>query len=262
MLYRDVTVTKHVTAQVTQSWTSIVVLGGALFWTHSLSGLVPANIFATLSATALLNQPLEDVMLAFSRLTSAFACFERMQAYLLLPELADIREPDPNRDPELKGSPVFGAQLLGISTKPLESGRQLFHNLTARFLYQKLNFIIGPVGSGKSTILKLLLGEVEITRGHIYIDKTSMAFCDQKPWLENKSIKANIVGYRHFTVEWYHEVLTACCLEQDLQNLAKGDATIVGSAGCNISGGQRQRIVCSESHPYSHSHHLLHTANP
>ncbi|CEJ91891.1 hypothetical protein VHEMI07576 [[Torrubiella] hemipterigena] len=234
---------QFVLSQLTQSWTSIVVLGATLFWTRSLSGSAPANIFATVSTTPLLNQPLEDVMMAFSKLTSAFACFERIQNYLLLPELVDVRQQDLGQIADANQAPRFAAQLVGVSTKPLDSGRQLFHSLHADFPTQELSVIIGPVGSGKSTILKLLLGEVDITRGHIHIDKTSIAYCDQKPWLENKSIKENIVGHRTITIGWYNKVLSACCLDRDIELLAKGDDTVVGSACCNLNGGQRQRVV-------------------
>lgn len=139
-------------------------------------------------------------MMAFSRLISAFACFERIQTFLLLPELVDVRQPVLGQVADTNQAPRFAAQLVGVSTKPLDSGHQLFHSLNADFPTKELSVIIGPVGSGKSTMLKLLLGEVDVTRGQIPIDKTTIAYCNQTPWLENKSIKENIVGHRNITI--------------------------------------------------------------
>jgi ABC-type multidrug transport system fused ATPase/permease subunit len=110
-----------------------------------------------------------------------------------------------------------------------------------------LVLIIGPVGSGKSTLLKGLAGETPVIEGDYFIKHPDMAFCDQKPWLINASIKDNIVGNSKLGLdnEWYRTVISACSLDTDFMKMPEGDQTEVGSQGDKLSGGQKQRIVSS-----------------
>jgi len=75
-----------------------------------------------------------------------------------------------------------------------------------------LTLVIGPVGSGKSTFLKGLLGETSVFRGLVKLEDSEIAFCDQTPWIANASIKENIVGVSVFETGWYNEVVWACAL--------------------------------------------------
>jgi ATP-binding cassette, subfamily C (CFTR/MRP), member 1 len=109
----------------------------------------------------------------------------------------------------------------------------------------------GPIGCGKSTVLKTLLGEALPLSGRMSIssDHGGIAYCDQNSWLVSGTIRDNIVGYStsnnpQFDAEWYKTTLWACCLEEDLNDLPDGDSTKVGSNGDSLSGGQKQRIVC------------------
>ncbi|KAK4224171.1 P-loop containing nucleoside triphosphate hydrolase protein [Podospora fimiseda] len=108
--------------------------------------------------------------------------------------------------------------------------------------------VIGPVGGGKSTLLKAVLGEIEHISGSRRVRRgIKVAFCDQEPWLLDQTIKENIVGNEHYNAEWYNKVVEACALAQDLDDLAKGDATGVGSGGSALSGGQRARVALARA---------------
>ncbi|OBT89356.1 hypothetical protein VE02_01426 [Pseudogymnoascus sp. 03VT05] len=108
--------------------------------------------------------------------------------------------------------------------------------------------IIGPVGSGKSTLIQALLGETVTHKGFITMGSIdSIAFCAQTPWLVNKSIQKNILGTSLFNGPWYRKVLTACALFEDLKNYPAGDRTLVGSKGITLSGGQKQRIALARA---------------
>lgn len=109
----------------------------------------------------------------------------------------------------------------------------------------KVTAIVGPVGCGKSTLLKAILGEVPCMGGTIDIISLNVAYCDQTPWHMNESIKASITGVSRIDEQWYATVLRACALDEDLQQLPRGDQTIVGSKGVALSGGQSQRVVRS-----------------
>lgn len=107
-----------------------------------------------------------------------------------------------------------------------------------------LTVIIGPVGSGKSTILNAILGEIPDYDGYMWTSGEQLAYCGQNPWLVNKTLKDNILGESMLDIPWYNTVIRACALDTDLKILPNGDQTMLGSGGGTLSGGQKQRVVC------------------
>jgi ATP-binding cassette, subfamily C (CFTR/MRP), member 1 len=103
--------------------------------------------------------------------------------------------------------------------------------------------VVGPISSGKSTLLKGILGETPICNGSVQILSDSIAFCDQIPWMTNETLRANIIGPAHFDSSWYTAVVRACALEEDLNHIEGGDQVVIGSNGLSLSGGQKQRVV-------------------
>lgn len=101
--------------------------------------------------------------------------------------------------------------------------------------------IVGPVGSGKSTFLNVILGELELDNGSLTING-SMSYASQEPWLFNDSIRRNIVFVEDYDEERYSKVVKVCALERDFKLLPKGDATTVGEKGSSLSGGQKARV--------------------
>jgi ATP-binding cassette subfamily C (CFTR/MRP) protein 1 len=110
----------------------------------------------------------------------------------------------------------------------------------------QLTMIVGPVGCGKSSLLRGLLGETPSSKGHVYIDRAHAAFVDQSSWIQNTSIRSNIIGILEFESEWYNRVVYSCALDTDIEKFPDGDSTKVGSAGTALSGGQKLRIVCKD----------------
>ena len=138
---------------------------------------------------------------------------------------------------------VFGWSTQFENDNPLPADS---HGLTFEIPGQgSLTVITGPVGCGKSTILKAILGETHFLQGRVMMSTPEVAYCSQDPWITNGSIRENIIGASDafINAEWYSAVLTACALDTDLGHLPNGDGTLVGSKGVKLSGGQRQRIV-------------------
>jgi ATP-binding cassette subfamily C (CFTR/MRP) protein 1 len=121
--------------------------------------------------------------------------------------------------------------------------KEVLHDITANLPANALTVIVGPVASGKSTLLKGVLGEVYTTAGVVWVASRTAAFCDQTPWLRNASVRQNILGYDLWGAEWYAAVVRAYSLERDLESLPLGDQTVVGNEGIALSGGQKQRVV-------------------
>ena len=101
--------------------------------------------------------------------------------------------------------------------------------------------IVGGVGSGKSSLLSLLLGEMRHLGGSVCVNGAT-ALSEQRPWLLNDTVRANVLYTSAFDPEKYQRTLKACCLEQDIQAFPGGDQYVVGEGGENCSGGQRARI--------------------
>lgn len=124
-------------------------------------------------------------------------------------------------------------------------GASVLRDVNVHIGWGEVAMILGPVGSGKSTLLKGLLGELPFVGWPARMGTKSVAFCDQTPWLPNRTIRKTIQGSYPLDKRWYKTVLRACALDHDLKQWQQGDLSIVGSKGITLSGGQKQRIVSS-----------------
>eukprot|EP01134_Creolimax_fragrantissima_P008215 CFRG8215T1 len=101
--------------------------------------------------------------------------------------------------------------------------------------------IAGRVGSGKSSLISAILGEMSQTAGTVRMNG-SLAYVPQQAWIQNATVKDNILFGKPYERERYEEVIYACALKDDLKMLDDGDETEIGEKGINLSGGQKQRI--------------------
>ncbi|KAG9238182.1 ABC multidrug transporter [Amylocarpus encephaloides] len=120
-------------------------------------------------------------------------------------------------------------------------------DLNLKIKSNQLTMIVGPVASGKSTMLKAILGELKATDGTVAVSSKEIAYCDQTPWLRNATIQENIVGFAPYDQTWYYAVVRDCSLEPDLLQLPNGDQTLVGSSGITLSGGQKERVAIARA---------------
>ncbi|XP_042487335.1 ABC transporter C family member 3-like, partial [Macadamia integrifolia] len=101
--------------------------------------------------------------------------------------------------------------------------------------------VCGSVGSGKSSLLSCILGEVPKVSGTIKL-KGKKAYVAQSSWIQSGKIVDNILFGKEMDKERYEMILEACSLKKDLELFDFGDQTIIGERGINLSGGQKQRI--------------------
>jgi ATP-binding cassette subfamily C (CFTR/MRP) protein 1 len=106
-----------------------------------------------------------------------------------------------------------------------------------------ITMISGPVGCGKSTLLKAVLGEVPLKSGRVGVSTPYIGYCAQTPWLQNTTLKKNIVGPDVLDETWYQSIIRICNLEPDIAQMPEGHDTLLGSRGVTVSGGQKHRIV-------------------
>ncbi|KAJ1993244.1 Multidrug resistance-associated protein 1 [Coemansia umbellata] len=106
--------------------------------------------------------------------------------------------------------------------------------------------VVGKTGSGKSSLLLSICGEVEMTQGSGSVFG-SIALLEQSPWIMNGTVRINILFGREYDEEYYNKVLYACALVEDINAWKDGDQTVIGERGINISGGQRARLALART---------------
>ena len=99
--------------------------------------------------------------------------------------------------------------------------------------------VVGPVGSGKSSYIQALLGELPKVSGSLSISGTQ-AYVAQEAFIVNTTVRENIIFGKEFDMKKYREVLEASALMPDLHQFTAGDSTEIGERGVNLSGGQKQ----------------------
>ncbi|KAH8884731.1 multidrug resistance-like protein [Thozetella sp. PMI_491] len=226
------------------------VVGFALFCIHAVrSGetLDVTRMFSALSLILLLGGPLFLLFETVLDLSSARGCITRIEKFLQEGVREDYRTP---RIPAPSGSrlgPLVDIDLQEASFSWAPSAQPVVKNVSLSVQKGQFAIIVGPVASGKSTLLKGLLGEISLSSGEVTVARSKLAWCEQTPWLINDTVRKNIIGFSHFDPELYQQVIKACDLEKDFAQLEKGDETNVGSKGAALSGGQKQRVAIARA---------------
>ncbi|GMM34412.1 hypothetical protein DASC09_017370 [Saccharomycopsis crataegensis] len=212
--------------------------------------------FTSLSLFNLLRIPLDDLAYMLSFVIQSKVSLDRVNDFLDEPETSKYEQLSEPRD---ANSPITGFQNASFAWDANSSSDFKLRDLDIEFKQSKLNIIIGATGSGKTSLLLALLGEMEKIKGKVFLPgaanarsalipdpKTgltdSVAYCAQAAWLLNDSIKNNILFAAPYNAKRYKAVVAACGLSRDFEILEYGDATEVGEKGITLSGGQKQRV--------------------
>ncbi|KAJ8920723.1 hypothetical protein NQ315_004862 [Exocentrus adspersus] len=205
---------------------------------YVLAGNTPQAyyIFVVSSFYNVLRQPLVfHIPHAISTLAEASVSIKRLEEFLTLEEVRT----SPNRvkeDERTKG--IF---LNEVSVRWGSSSENILSDIHFSARNKELVAIVGPVGSGKSTILQIILKELPVTKGTVDVSGT-ISYASQEPWLFTGSIRDNILFGQAMNLKRYQEVCRVCALETDFSLLPNGDGTLVGDRGATLSGGQKARI--------------------
>mmetsp|Transcript_7000 Transcript_7000/g.8876 ORF Transcript_7000/g.8876 Transcript_7000/m.8876 type:complete len:1644 (+) Transcript_7000:14-4945(+) len=225
--------------------------------------------FTALSLFTLLRTPLDQLSDMTSYVVQSKVSLDRIGEFLDEEETSKYEQlgqtPGPN-------SPTVGFEDASFAWNLKSENDFKLRDINIAFKEGKLNVIIGPTGSGKTSLLLALLGEMDLTSGkvflpgiisrdHLVVDPRtgltdSVAYCSQSAWLLNDSIKNNITFSSPFNQVRYDKVIEACGLKRDLEILSAGDATEIGEKGITLSGGQKQRVSLARA-LYSNSKNIL-----
>ena len=232
--------------------------------------------FSALTLFALLDQPMVSLVHGGEEISTVVNSFSRIQVHLLEDERIECRQTSKaSSSKTISTDREAGAtssdnedSTSGLALRSLPRNRErtswdeklcaivrdasvsysgnadpLLKDLSFEIESGKITMVIGPVGCGKTTLLKLLIGEISKVTGSIVTAYVHAAYCSQSPWMTFGTIRQNILGPAVWNREWYDTVTHACALQVDLQDFANGDQTKVGTRGSRLSGGQQVRVV-------------------
>lgn len=252
------------------------------FITYSLSmhPLDPAPIFSSLALFNALRLPLNLLPLILGQVIDAWASMARIQEYLLAEEQEDdfsweadrktalsvnhadfrwertvtqISDKDSTSETKktkrIKNSENSSTKRkwsssehdINRSSVPVLNKPFELHNIDFAIGRNELIAVIGGVGSGKSSLLAALAGDMRRTNGSATMGG-NRAFCPQHAWIQNTTVRENILFGKKYDQKWYEQVVEACALRPDLEMLPNSDQTEIGERGITISGGQKQRL--------------------
>ncbi|GAB1195744.1 hypothetical protein APSETT444_005007 [Aspergillus pseudonomiae] len=244
--------------------------------------LTPSIAFPALSMFSLLRIPLDQLADMVAHVQESKVSLDRVDKFLNEEETQKYNQLE---DSDSAGQPprialenatlTWGSSNGQYKDDPQSDTTDAFRliNIDVSFRIGKLNIIAGPTGSGKTSLLMALLGEMKLLEGSVHLPggtssrtelpvdpqtglMESVAYCAQEAWLVNDTVKGNIVFASPWDQRRYNAVVKACALERDFSILDAGDQTIVGEKGISLSGGQKQRISLARA-MYSRARHLL-----
>ncbi|GAV06290.1 hypothetical protein RvY_16304 [Ramazzottius varieornatus] len=200
--------------------------------------LTPSTTFVSLALFGILRVPLALLPAAITGIIQSKLSLNRIQAFLQSEELNLSTIQRVSSDEK---STQFAIQVRSASFSYSKEQLPVLKDINLEVLPGSLVAVVGPVGSGKSSLCGAILGLLEKQSGVVVV-KGRVAYCSQSAWIQNLTVRENILFGMGFDEERYQTVVDACALLSDFDILPAGDATEIGERGINLSGGQKQRI--------------------
>lgn len=244
-------------AYTTLTLSPVLVFGAYIGTTlSSKQNLDPTRLFSSLILISLLATPLIRILQMLPSMGAARGCFERLNSFLQRSERSDFRAISSTAIsydiPAVEGSsgtdevsePTESLQITAILIDKADFGwtnQAYLHDISVKVCKGDHVVITGATGSGKSLLMKALLGEVECLTGTVRIGSARIGYCGQSVWLENAALLENAFRFASDNEEWRRKIIDACALGELLETQKSGET--IGSGGIRLSGGERQRLV-------------------
>ncbi|KAA0049087.1 putative ABC transporter C family member 15 [Cucumis melo var. makuwa] len=220
-------------------WASPTLISLVTFGLCTMLGieLTAGKIISALATFQLLQDPIFSLPDILSAFTQGKVSADRVTSYLQVDEIQQDATVYVSRD-----QTEFDIEIEnGIFSWEPESINPSLDQINLKVKRGMKVAICGTVGSGKSSLLSCILGEIEKISGTVKISGTK-AYVPQSPWILSGNIKDNILFGNEYEATRYNRTIDACALTKDLELFSSGDLTEIGERGINMSGGQKQRI--------------------
>ncbi|KAK7601472.1 hypothetical protein V9T40_008913 [Parthenolecanium corni] len=205
--------------------------------------------FVSLSLFNILRFPLTMLPMMISNIVQTSVSVKRINKFLNSEDL------DPNAVSHEKKSVPLSIEKGDFSWQAVD-GYPILRNINVEINSGSLVAVVGPVGSGKSSLISAFLGEMYKLSGSVNTNGT-IAYVPQQAWIQNATFRDNITFGDQVKDSFYDNVLSACALKPDLEILPAGDMTEIGEKGINLSGGQKQRISLARAVYFGSDIYLL-----
>ena len=197
-------------------------------------------IFPTIAMLTVLRMPLATMSVSIGKLIDLSIALDRIQQFLLSPERDAYLQ---DMDSAESAIVVKDATLQYRAVEDRTIRKTIMSSVNLCIPKGKLTLVIGPTGSGKSTIMTAMVGEGVVEHGGYVAKCGQIAYMTQEAWIMNATLRENILMGRPFDEDKYLTTVCACQLLPDLAQLTGSDQTEIGERGVNLSGGQKQRIA-------------------
>ena len=200
-------------------------------------------IFPALTLFNLLTFPLAVLPMVITAVVEAMVAAQRLTDYFAAPEL----QPDAVLRSDAVGHGEESVRIRDATfTWNKDDDRNVLHDINFTARRGELTCIVGRVGTGKSSMLETILGDLYKIKGEVVMRGTA-AYVAQSPWVMNASVRENIVFSHCWDPQFYERTIKACALTEDLAVLPDGDQTEVGERGISLSGGQKARVTLARA---------------
>ncbi|KAF8013832.1 hypothetical protein BT93_I1633 [Corymbia citriodora subsp. variegata] len=221
------------------SWGTPAFISVVTFGTCVLMGiqLTAGRVLAALATFRLLQDPIFRLPDLLNVIAQGKVSADRVSSYLQEDEIQhDAIEYIP------KNQAQFDIEIINATFSwNLDLNTPTLNNIELKVKRGMKVAICGMVGSGKSSLLSCILGEIEKLSGQVKISGTK-AYVPQSPWILSGNIRDNILFGNPYDPDKYYQTVQSCALIKDFELFSAGDLTEIGERGINMSGGQKQRI--------------------
>uniref|UniRef100_A0A0N4Z034 ABC-type glutathione-S-conjugate transporter n=1 Tax=Parastrongyloides trichosuri TaxID=131310 RepID=A0A0N4Z034_PARTI len=202
--------------------------------------LTPQITFVALALFNILRFPLAIFAMIFTQAVQCHVSNKRLKTFLAADEI------DPNDIETRINSSGKALTIKNASFTWIKEMDPFLKDINMSIEKGSLVAIVGRTGSGKSSLLSALLGEMTKENGTVHING-SIAYVPQQAWIQNLSLRDNVLFNKDYNDQLYNQVIKACALSEDFASLPNGDLTEIGEKGINLSGGQKQRVNIARS---------------
>ena len=203
--------------------------------------LTAEKAFVSIAFFNIMRYPFSIIPYFFNSIVNYKIAAERLSAFFEMEELdrTGILKLPLQKNKE-KGDPSVEIDSGNFTWDP-ELITATLQNIQFKAETGKLVAMVGQVGEGKTSLLSAILGEIQKLSGTI-TTYGNIAYVAQEAWIQNQSLRENILFGKGYRSEKYKGILKACSLETDIALLPASDLTEIGEKGINLSGGQKQRV--------------------